>query len=63
MISGGGSFRVGLAQPRQRGGKRQRQRDRQRRVAMAAGLTHRRWMMREALPLPLLPEPIAVAGV
>jgi hypothetical protein len=29
---------------------------------MAAGLTRRRWMMREVL-LPLLPEPIGVAGV
>jgi IS1 family transposase len=57
------SLRVALAQPRERGGKRQPQRYRQRTPAMAAGLTRRRWSMREVLLLPLLPEPIGVAGV
>jgi hypothetical protein len=53
------SLRVALAQPRERGGKRQPQRYRHRTPAMAAGLTHRRWTMRDLL----LPEPIGVAGV
>ena len=57
------SLRVTLAQPRERGGKRQQQRYRQRTPAMAAGLTRRRWSMREVLLLPLLPEPSGVAGV
>jgi hypothetical protein len=57
------SLRVALAQPWERGGKRQPQRYRRRTPAMAAGLTHRRWTMREVLLLPLLPEPTCVAGV
>jgi len=57
------ALRVALAQPRDRGGKRQPQRYRQRTPAMAAGLTRRRWTMRDLLLLPLLPEPIGVAGV
>jgi len=57
------SLRVALAQPRERAGKRQPQRYRQRTPAMAAGLTRRRWTMRDLLLLPLLPEPIGVAGV
>src|SRR5262249_6596038 len=53
-----GSLRVQLAQPRQRGGKRIPQRYRQRTPAMAAGLTGRRWTVRELLAVPLPPEPI-----
>ena len=53
-----GSLRVLLAQPRQRGGKRIRHRYRQRTPAMAAGLTGRRWTVRELLAVPLPPEPI-----
>ena len=56
-------LRVALAQPRERGGKRQPQGYRQRTPAMAAGLTRRRWTMCDLLLLPLLPEPIGVAGV
>jgi IS1 family transposase len=52
------SLRVLLAQPRQRGGKRIPQRYRQRTPAMAAGLTGRRWTVRELLTVPLPPEPI-----
>jgi hypothetical protein len=51
------SLRVSLAQPRERGGKRQPQRYRQRTPAMAAGLTRRRWTVRELLALPLPVEP------
>jgi len=52
------SLRVVLAQPIDRGGKRVPQRYRQRTPAMAAGLTNRRWSVREVLTLPLVPTPI-----
>jgi hypothetical protein len=55
------SLRVRLAQPRARGGKRQRQRYRQQTPAMAAGLTRRRWTVRDLLARPLPPEPVGVA--
>ena len=55
------SLRVVLTQPYGRGGKRQAQRYRHRTPAMAAGLTRRRWTMRELLLLPLLPELLGVA--
>jgi hypothetical protein len=51
---------VPLAQPLDRGGNRQPQRYRQRTPAMAAGLTKRRWTIREVLMFPLPPEPICV---
>jgi transposase-like protein/IS1 family transposase len=51
------SLRVVLAQPIERGGKRIPQRYRQRTPAMAAGLTGRRWNVREVLTLPLVPTP------
>lgn len=50
------SLRVRLAQPMDRGGKRQPQHYRQRTPAMAAGLTNRRWTVREVLMFPLAPE-------
>jgi IS1 family transposase/transposase-like protein len=52
------SLRVVLAQPIDRGGKRVPQRYRQRTPAMAAGLTNRRWSVREVLTLPVVPPPI-----
>jgi transposase-like protein len=52
------SLRVPLAQPRERGGKRQPQRYRQRTPAMAAGLTRRPWTARELLAIPLPSEPL-----
>jgi len=52
------SLRVPLAQPRERGGKRQPQRYRQRTPAMAAGLTRRRWTVCELLAIPLPSEPL-----
>jgi hypothetical protein len=52
------TLRVALAQPIERGGKRVPQGYRQRRVAMAAGLTLRRWSVREVLALPHAPPPI-----
>jgi hypothetical protein len=52
------ALRVALAQPIGRGGKRVPQRYRQRTPAMAAGLTSRRWTVREVLTLPLPPEPM-----
>jgi IS1 family transposase len=52
------SLRVVLAQPIERGGKRVPRRYRQRTPAMAAGLTGRRWSVREVLTLPLAPTPI-----
>ncbi len=51
------SLRVALAQPIGRGGRREPQRYRQRTPAMAAGLTRRRWTVRELLALPLPPTP------
>ncbi len=55
------SLRVALAAPRERGGKRTPQRYRQRTPAMAAGLTNRRWTVRELLALPMAPELRVVA--
>jgi len=52
------SLREALAQPIDRGDKRQPQRYRQRTPAMAAGLTHRRSTVREVLTLPLPPAPL-----
>ena len=49
------ALRVVLAQPIDRGGKRVPQRYRQRTPAMAAGLTNRRWSVREVLTLPVVP--------
>ena len=54
------SLRVALAQPIDRGGQRQPLRYRQRPPAMAAGLTSRRWTVRELLTLPLAAEPSGV---
>ena len=54
------SLRVALGQPVDRGGKRQPQRYRQRTPAMAAGITSRRWRVRELLALPLPPDPLTV---
>ena len=51
------ALRVGLAQPIERGGRRQPQRYRPRTPAMAAGLTDRCWTVRELLAIPLAPEP------
>ncbi len=53
------SLRVALAQPIERGGKRLPQRYRQRTPAMAAGLTRRRWTVRELLTVPLPSEPMS----
>jgi Integrase core domain len=55
------SLRVRLEQPRARGGKRQPQRYRQRTPAMAAGVTSRRWTVRDLLLRPLPAQPIGVA--
>jgi IS1 family transposase/transposase-like protein len=52
------SLRVALAHPLERGGKRLPQRYRQRTPAMAAGLTGRRWTVRDLLTVPLPPEPL-----
>jgi hypothetical protein len=52
------SLRMVLAQPIDRGGRRQRQRYRRRTPAMAAGLTSRRWSVRELLAVPLPPAPL-----
>jgi hypothetical protein len=52
------SLRQALAQPLSRGGKRMAQQYRQRTPAMAAGLTHRRWTVRELLTLPHPPTPL-----
>jgi IS1 family transposase len=51
------SLRVGLVQPRERGGKLAAQRYWHRTPAMAAGRTTRRWMAREVLSCPLPPAP------
>jgi IS1 family transposase len=53
------SLRQALAQPIGRGGKRMAQRYRQRTPAMAAGLTQRRWTVRDLLTVPLPAEPLA----
>jgi len=55
------SLREALAQPIERGGRRIPQRYRQRTPAMAAGLTNRRWTVRNLLTVPLLPEPLGAA--
>src|SRR5262249_15016416 len=52
------SLREAVDHPMQRGGKRMARRYRQRTPAMAAGLTSRRWRVRDVLMLPLPPEPI-----
>jgi transposase InsO family protein len=52
------ALRMALAQPLDRGGKRIPQRYRQRTPAMAAGLTGRRWTVRDLLTVPLPPEPV-----
>jgi hypothetical protein len=52
------ALRMALAQPIDRGGKRVPQRYRQRTPAMAAGLTSRRWTVRDLLTVPLPPEPV-----
>jgi IS1 family transposase len=49
------SLRVALARPLEYGGQRMPGRYRQRRPAMAAGLTRRRWSVRELLLVPLPP--------
>jgi hypothetical protein len=51
------SLRQALVYPLERGGKRQSQRERQRKVAMAAGQSSRRWTVREVLMLPLPQAP------
>jgi len=51
------SLRILLAQPVERGGRRLPRRYRQRTPAMAAGLTSRRWTVRELLLVPLPPAP------
>ncbi len=55
-----GSLSVPLPQPIARGGRRKPRRYHQRTPAMAAGLTHRRWTVRDLLTLPLLAEPIGM---
>jgi IS1 family transposase len=55
------SLRVELAIPRERGGKRTPQRYCRRTPAMAAGLTDRRWTVRELLSLPLVPGAMIAA--
>ena len=52
------SLREALTQPRERGGKRLPERYRHRTLAMAAGLTYRRWAVCDLLMLPLPPAPI-----
>jgi transposase-like protein/IS1 family transposase len=62
-----GALRVALTQPIPRGGRHQPRRYSQQTPAMAAGLTNRRWTVRELLALPLPLEPLtdehAEAGV
>jgi IS1 family transposase len=53
------SLRVPLAQSLDRGGRRQPQRYRHRTPAMAAGLTYRRWTVRDLLTLPLAAEALS----
>jgi IS1 family transposase len=53
-----GSLRMALAQSIERGGRRRPQRYEQRTPAMAAGLTSRRWTVRELLLVPLPPAPM-----
>src|SRR5260370_22999558 len=49
------SLRVAFVEPRERGGKRLAQPDRQRTPALAAGRTNRRWTAREVLSCPSTP--------
>lgn len=53
------SLQLLLVQPLDRGGRRQPQRYRQRTPAMAAGLTYRRWTVRDLLTLPLAAESLS----
>ena len=53
------ALRVPLAQPIERGGRRKPRRYRQRTPAMAAGLTRRRWSVRELLLVPLPPAAVS----
>ena len=55
------SLRVPLAQPIERGGRRVPRRYRKRTPAMAAGLTSRRWTVRELLSVPLPAVPARAA--
>jgi hypothetical protein len=55
------SLLLGLAQPIVRGGKRQRQRERQPTEALSAGLTSRRWTVGDLLALPVPAELVGVA--
>ena len=54
------SLRIALRQPIERGGRRHPQRYRHRTPAMVAGLTSRRWTVRELLTLPLPAEPVGM---
>jgi IS1 family transposase/transposase-like protein len=54
------ALRVTLVQPIDRGDKRLPQRYRQRTPAMAAGLTGKRWTVKELLAIPFPPAPIGV---
>jgi IS1 family transposase len=54
------ALREALAQPIARGGRRHPHRYRQRTPAMAAGLTSRRWRVREVLAMPLPAKPQGV---
>lgn len=56
------SLRVPLAEPLDRGGRRLPRRYRQRTPAMAAGLTSRRWTVRDLLLVPLPPVPLGAGG-
>jgi IS1 family transposase len=56
------SLLLALAHPLERGGKRLPQRYRQRKVAMATGLTSRRWTMRDLLTVPLPLEPLGAGS-
>ena len=54
------SLRVALTRPIERGGRRLPRRYQQQTPAMAAGLTHWRWTVRDFLLLPLPPGPVGV---
>jgi hypothetical protein len=56
------SLLLALAHPLERSGKRLPQRYRQRKVAMAAGLTSRRWTVRDLLTVPLPLEPLGAGS-
>ncbi len=55
------SLQQALAHPIDRGGKRQPLRYRQRTPAMAAGVTRRRWTVRDLLAWPLVPQPMGAS--